>query len=122
MTTTTLILILVSVTLSAVAQIAFKFGVTAASGQGNGGGPAAGLIGALLTPGVLGGLALYGLGTLLWLTALGRVEVSQAYPFVGLGFVLTAVLGAMLFGDTLSAQRLFGILLVIGGIVLVARS
>lgn len=112
MTAATLALILVSVTLSALAQISFKFGVDAAGGR---------LLDALLTPGVLVGLALYGLGTLLWLSALGRVEVSQAYPFVGLGFVLTAALGGMLFGDAVTAQRLLGMVLVGGGIVLIAR-
>jgi len=126
MTASTLMLILVSVSLSALAQISFKLGVSAAGRHAGVAGATApvpeGLVAALLTPGVLIGLSLYGLGTLLWLTALGRVEVSQAYPFVGLGFVLTAVLGYVLFGDALGPQRVAGILLVIGGIVLVARS
>ena len=77
---------------------------------------------ALLTPAVLFGLALYGVGTLVWLTALSRVEVSQAYPFVGLGFVLTAVFGHLLFGDHISIQRAAGILLVIAGIIVIART
>jgi multidrug transporter EmrE-like cation transporter len=120
MSAATVSLILVSVSLSALAQICFKFGVGSAGPTGAG--RLQDLAAALLTPGVMGGLALYGVGTLLWLSALGRVEVSQAYPFVGLGFVLTAVLGAALFGDALSASRLFGMALVVGGIVLVARS
>jgi multidrug transporter EmrE-like cation transporter len=120
MTTGTITLILVSVSLSALAQICFKAGVGSASSTGAG--RLNDLVVTLFTPGVMGGLALYGLGTLLWLTALGRVEVSQAYPFVGLGFLLTAVLGAVLFGDTLSASRLAGMALIVGGIVLVARS
>jgi multidrug transporter EmrE-like cation transporter len=113
----TLALILVSVSLSALAQISFKLGVSSASG----GSMAAGLANAVFTPGVMVGLALYGCGTLLWLTALGRVEVSQAYPFVGLGFVLTAILGYMIFGEPLTAQRIAGILVVMGGIWLVAH-
>ena len=55
-----------------------------------------------LNPGMFGGLALYGLGTVLWLGVLTRAELSQAYPFVGLSFVLTAVFGAVLFHDALS--------------------
>lgn len=113
-------LILISVSLSAAAQLCFKYGVDSVAGRGASRLDA--LAAALLTPGVIGGLALYGLGTLLWLTALGRVEVSQAYPFVGLGFVLTAVFGALLFGDTVTMQRLLGMALVVGGIILVARS
>jgi multidrug transporter EmrE-like cation transporter len=112
----TLSLILVAVTMSAAAQILFKIGLT---------GPApvaSGVIGALLTPAIAGGLALYGVGTLVWLAALSRVEVSQAYPFVGLGFVLTALFGHYLFGDRLSLHRVAGVLLVILGIVVIART
>ena len=120
MSHTSLILILVSVTFSAVAQIAFKFGVSSDLGQ-----DAQTLFGTLLrmlSPGILVGLLLYGIGAFLWLLALGRVELSQAYPFVGFGFVLTTLAGWYLFDDQISPQRLVGIALVIGGIVLVGKS
>lgn len=122
MAPSTLALILVSVTLSAFAQIAFKLGVTTVRDGAPATSAPATLLGYLLSPGVIAGLALYGVGTLLWLGVLSRVEVSQAYPFVGLGFVLTAVLGAVLFGDALSAPRIAGTLLVVLGIVLIAGS
>ncbi len=71
---------------------------------------------------MLGGLALYGIGTLIWLRALAQVPLSQAYPFVGLGFVLTAALGSMLFNEALGPSRLVGTALVIAGVFLVGRS
>src|SRR5262245_15804263 len=77
-------LILCSVMLSAIAQIAFKWGVSSEAGP-----IMRALLGsyaALATPGVITGLALYGVGTLLWIQALKRIDVSQAYPFVSLGF------------------------------------
>jgi len=117
-----LILILASVCLSAMAQVSFKIGVSAATAaeRAGSGGPL--LLHAILTPGVIAGLALYGIGTLLWLAALSQVELSQAYPFVGLGFVLTSLFGYLLFGEALGPQRVIGTLLVLGGIVVVARS
>jgi multidrug transporter EmrE-like cation transporter len=120
MTHGSLSLIIISVTLSAVAQIAFKLGVSSqppavANSPGS-------VLVVLSSPGVLVGLALYGLGTILWLTALRQVELSQAYPFVGIGFALTTIAGAGLFGDVMSAQRLSGICLIFAGIVLIARS
>jgi drug/metabolite transporter (DMT)-like permease len=121
-TPATLGLILVSISFSAVAQISFKFGLTAVARDAPAGSMPPSLLQALFTPGVLAGLALYGLGTLLWLSALGRVQVSQAYPFVALGFVLTAILGRVIFGDALGPMRLAGIALVIAGVCLVARS
>ena len=115
-----LTLILVSVTLSAVAQIAFKLGLSSDLEQNAN--TLLAPLAKLLTPGILAGLALYGFGTLLWLSALDRVELSQAYPFVGIGFALTTLAGWWLFGEQISPQRLIGIALVVGGIALVARS
>ncbi|MBO1075472.1 DMT family transporter [Roseomonas marmotae] len=123
MTPSTLALILVSVTMSAAAQVLLKFGVQAAR-------PAPGmelpmlaaLFRTLFHPLVLGGLALYGLGAVLWIGALGRTELSKAYPFVSLGFVLTAAAGALLFHETLSMLRVSGIALIVIGVILVAQS
>lgn len=56
------------------------------------------------------------------MTALRQVQLSQIYPFVGVGFALTTLAGWWLFGDELSIKRLAGIALVACGIVVVARS
>jgi multidrug transporter EmrE-like cation transporter len=120
MSISTLSLILISVTLSAVAQILFKYGVTSV-GLSNEAGTFETAIAYLLTPGVIFGLALYGVGTILWLSVLARIDVSQAYPFVGVGFLLTAIFGVMLFGDHLSILRVVGMMIIVCGIYLVAR-
>jgi drug/metabolite transporter (DMT)-like permease len=122
MKTATLALILGSVALSALAQVSFKTGVSsgplqAAFNEGDWRGTAWAM---LLSPNILAGLCLYGLGTILWLGVLARVELSQAYPFVGLGFVLTAVLGYFLFGEAITMLRVAGTVLVVAGIYLVA--
>ena len=124
MRASTLGLILLSVTLSALAQVSFKYGMSAAGARSPApeGARLLTFITALASPGVLGGLALYGLGTLLWLQVLSRTDLSQAYPFVGLGFILTALMGLFLFGETVTMMRAAGIVLVIIGIYLVARS
>ena len=117
-------LILLSVTLSAIAQVLFKLGMSSVVIQRalTGGSTMEAALAVGLNPGVLGGLSLYGIGTILWLGVLSRTEVSQAYPFVGIGFVLTALIGYFHFGDTLSTSRICGIALVIGGIFLISRS
>jgi multidrug transporter EmrE-like cation transporter len=115
-----LALILVSVTVFSFAQIALKFGVSADPGDG-----ARSLLGPLAmlaTPGVMIGLTLYAAGTMLWLVALQRLQLSQAYPFVGIGFALTTLAGWGLFGDHLSVQRLAGIALIVVGTTFVAHS
>jgi multidrug transporter EmrE-like cation transporter len=120
----TLALILLSVTLSACAQVLFKLGVSGVMARGAEASASmlALMLAFLLSPGVIGGLTLYGIGTLLWLGVLSRTELSQAYPFVGLGFILTALFGYLFFQDTLNGTRIIGTLLVTAGIVLVARS
>ena len=119
-----LVLALASISMSAVAQVLFKFGMSADAVRGAlAEGAVLGVARAVaLNPGILGGLALYGFGTVLWLGVLSRAELSQAYPFVGLSFVLTALFGALLFNDSLSAGRLAGIALIVAGVWLVGRS
>ena len=114
----TLILTLISVTLSGLAQVAFKLGLAGAPLSGRGSDPLA----VIFEPWVLFGFALYGAGAVIWLNVLAKSELSQVYPFVGIGFALTTVAGWWIFGDTLSAQRLIGIVLVAGGVALISQS
>ncbi|TAK91065.1 MAG: small multi-drug resistant family protein [Burkholderiaceae bacterium] len=118
-----LLLIFLSVTISAVAQIALKHGMSTASVQQalmQGGADA--LYGVAKSLFVWLGLALYGFGALLWLGVLARVDVSQAYPFVGLGFLLTMLFGVFLLGEAFSMMRALGTLLVLAGVFLVAKT
>jgi multidrug transporter EmrE-like cation transporter len=123
MTVRVLILILTSVSLSALAQVSLKIGMSSPSIRVALGehGNFRGVMSFVTNPTILGGLALYCIGTVLWLNVLARSELSQAYPFVGLGIVLTGLLGHLLFNDTLSPLRLTGTAVVIAGIILVAR-
>lgn len=121
MTARLFLLILASVSLSALAQLALKVGTTsAADGRSAGiGGEIGGLV---QSPMILLGLCLYGVGALLWLFVLGRAPLSLAYPFVGIGFILTMLAGAWWLDESLSAARIAGTLMIAAGCVLVARS
>lgn len=70
---------------------------------------------------ILAGFGLYGVGAAIWLAVLSRWDVSKAYPMVGLGFVL-AVAGGMLMGESVTAQRFGGVVLICAGVWLVGRS
>lgn len=118
-----LALILLSVAISALAQIALKSGMSSVAVQKTlAASPWDTLGAALLNPAVLAGLGLYGAGALLWLYVLARVDVSVAYPFVGLGFVLTAAFAVLILGEPVNALRLAGTGLVVVGVVLVGLS
>jgi len=123
MQASTTMLIFISVFLSATAQIMLKLGVDSANSSFVG--PKsqfADFFQMLLTPSVIFGLALYGAGALLWLSVLSRTDVTRAYPFVGLGFIITMVLGSIFLKETITTERLFGTLLISGGVLLVGRS
>jgi multidrug transporter EmrE-like cation transporter len=68
------------------------------------------------------GLTCYGVSVLLWIVALSRVPVSLAYPFLSLGYVVTALAAWQLFGEHLSAQRIAAIALICAGVALLYRS
>ncbi len=121
MTFRVLALILASVALSALAQLCLKIGtkIDSATRAGSAGGE---MVAMLMSPMVILGLALYGFGALLWLFVLGRVPLSMAYPFVGIGFILTMLAGALVLGETVSPLRIGGTLMIALGCVLVARS
>lgn len=119
---TVFILILISVSISAIAQITLKHGMSSPSVQ-------QGLTGnwltILLAVGsnlyVWLGLIFYALGAVLWLGVLAKVEVSLAYPFVGLGFILTSLLGVFVLGESFSIIRFIGTCQVVLGIILVTQ-
>lgn len=113
------VLIFCSVTLSALGQTFFKAGVDRvafAEGAGMMNRGAA----LVLSPWVLGGLAFYGVGTVLWLFALKRMDLSLAYPFVAMSFVMVAASGVLFLGETLSVTRVLGMALIVSGLCVMA--
>jgi multidrug transporter EmrE-like cation transporter len=73
-------------------------------------------------PSFLLGFLLYAVSFFTWLLALRRYEVVAIFPvFVGVGYVCV-VLGAYLFlEESLSPARVAGILVILGGVALIAR-
>lgn len=124
MSLVTLSLVLLSVTLSALAQLLLKMGMSAAPvAHALRDGAAPRLAAEVVTSlPVIGGLTLYFASAAVWLFVLARLPLSVAYPFVGLGFIVTMLLGWLVLGDTLTPARVAGTLLVMGGVVLIARS
>ena len=121
MTAFNLALILSSTFLSALGQIALKVGtstphIKAAMADAD-------LIERyrlmLSSPLVIGGLLSYVLGTLVWLRVISALDISQAYPFVALGFLVTLAFGLIVLGEPMHPTRLIGAALILGGVVLV---
>ncbi|WP_042879060.1 EamA family transporter [Cupriavidus necator] len=71
---------------------------------------------------VLAGLTLYVVSVGVWIVGLSRVDVSIAYPMLSLGYVVNAVAAWYLFGEMIGPLRVVGILLILAGVFLIARS
>jgi drug/metabolite transporter (DMT)-like permease len=68
----------------------------------------------------LAAIILYGGLTLLWVWLLTFTPLSRAYPFVALAFAITPLLGGLVFGEAITMRLLLGIVLILGGLLLVA--
>jgi len=80
------------------------------------------LIGMITNPFVVGGLFVYVCSTLFWLVALSRVDLSYAYPFASLSYVIMLVVSWRLFDEDISLLRLLGTATIAVGVLLVSRS
>jgi multidrug transporter EmrE-like cation transporter len=68
------------------------------------------------------GMFCYGISVFLWMIVLSKVEVSYAYPFLSIGYVVAAFIGYKFFGESLSAIRVAGIAVICVGVFLISRS
>ena len=71
---------------------------------------------------VIGGLVVMAISMACHLVVLSRVDISYAYPFLGLSFVLTTAWGYFVLAEDVNAWRILGVLFICAGVSLVARS
>jgi len=64
----------------------------------------------------------YGVSIVTWMMALSKFEVSFAYAFLALGFVIVTVCGYLFFNENIGLARIAGIACICLGVLLVARS
>ena len=118
-----ILLILCSVLLSSIAQIVLKTGMSnpsvlqAIQSQS----AMQAFIAIATNVYVIGGLTLYFASAAVWLLVLARVDVSFAYPFVGLGFVVTMLLAFFINGEVLSTTKIVGTLCIALGVAIMAQ-
>lgn len=62
------------------------------------------------------------LASLTWMLALKEFELSKAYPFMSLSFVLVLVISFFLLKESVSIQKIVGCILIITGIIVISRA
>ena len=68
---------------------------------------------------LLAALALYGGLTALWVYILTYTELSKAYPFVALAFVLTPLFASRLFHEALKPSFFVGLAAIVVGLLVI---
>ena len=111
-----------SISLNASAQIALRKTMLAVGGPPNLEGALAFAFAILTTPWFILGMACYAVSIGAWLIVLAKTEVSAAYPLLSIGYVITAIVGALFLGEHVTLTRIAGIGLICGGLTLIAQS
>lgn len=73
-------------------------------------------------PWVLISLACYVVSIVVWIFVLARIPVSVAYPLISLGYVVNAIAAYYLLGEEITFLRIAGIVVILLGVVMVAKS
>jgi len=72
----------------------------------------------LINPWIISSMAGALLAGVAWMAALTHLQLSHAYPFMGLTFVLVLVLSGIFFQEPLSWIKIAGVSLIVAGIAL----
>lgn len=116
-------LILFTVLTNAAAQLMLKKGMT---GIGQFDIPNDGLIWTvfrvIFNPFVFAGLCTFVISMASHLIVLSKVQISYAYPFLSLAYVVVAVYAYFVFQEDLSPARIAGIGLIVVGTIFIAQS
>jgi len=118
-----ILLILVSISIAVVGQVLLKIGIDRIGINGfNSLGSLAGFFsGIVKSPLVLGGLFLYLISAAIWMLVLSAVDLSFAYPFLGLTYVLILVVSKFILKEDVNPLRWIGSLIVIAGVIVVSK-
>lgn len=71
----------------------------------------------LVNPWIVSALAAMLLASLSWMAAMTKLDLSHAYPFTSLAFVLVMIASALLFHEPVNGPKIAGIVLICLGIV-----
>jgi multidrug transporter EmrE-like cation transporter len=110
------IFILATVALTVYGQLILKWRMDQLGGLPAGfGGGLRYLFGLLMDPIIVSSFVAAFVASLAWMAAMTRFELSYAYPFTSLNFVIVLVLSVWLLGETLTVHKFIGVALIVVG-------
>jgi len=75
----------------------------------------------LLTPWVISSFAAAFIASMFWMAAMTQFDISFAYPFMSLSYVIVMVLSVLLIGEKITMYKVVGTLVIIAGLFIVTR-
>jgi uncharacterized membrane protein len=75
----------------------------------------------LFDPAIFSGFLAAFLASLAWMAAMTKFDLSHAYPFMSLNFVVVLLLSGWLLSEPMTSQKVMGIGLIVLGTIVAAR-
>lgn len=75
-----------------------------------------------LDPFLVSGLASAFIASLFWIMAMTKFEISYAYPFMSLAFVLVFLFSVFMFEESINAYKIIGLIFIVLGILITSRA
>lgn len=119
---TNLIVIVSSVLLNALAQILLKAGMKNFSNIDLKNNIMQTFLSISLNPYIISGFISYGISIILWLWVLSKVDVSLAYPFQALGYIVVTILAWLIFQENVNMTRIIALIFITLGLIILAFS
>ncbi len=113
-------LLLVAIAIGQVAELLMKHGTNQMGGEMQF--SLSGLWKAFTIPALTGGYGLAFVAALFWTRVLSREPLSWAYPLLALGYLPLLLSAHHLLGETISLERVLGVVVIIIGVAMVFRS
>ncbi|SEI02435.1 EamA-like transporter family protein [Halobacillus karajensis] len=76
----------------------------------------------LLDPFILSGFFSAFIASIFWMGAMTKFDISYAYPFMSLSFVLVFLLSVFLFQEPVTVQKVVGLSFIVIGIIITSQS
>jgi undecaprenyl phosphate-alpha-L-ara4N flippase subunit ArnE len=67
-------------------------------------------------------MSMLALSMVFWVYVLAYMDVGKAYPMLSVNYVIMLVLSRVIFNEAIPVNRVMGMLLIVGGVVLVGWS
>ena len=117
-----LIFIITSVLLNALAQILLTAGMKNFSNIDLKNNVIQTFISIALNPYIICCFMSYGISILFWLWVLSKVDVSYAYPFQALGYIVVTILAWLIFQENINLTRIIALIFITLGLIILALS